>query len=292
MNIEKIESVGPARITIAFERRGDPAASPVLLVMGGGAQLIHWPDGFCDELVARGCYVIRFDNRDSGESSHFPDGPTPNIGAAMAGDTSSASYDLADMAADAVGLLDALGLDSAHVVGSSMGGMIAQMMALQSPRRVRTLTLMSTTTNMPKPKPEPETFANVGPQPQERDAFIEWTVRAQRAIGSPGPSFDEAGIRQRAALAFDRGHDPAAFFRHALAALATGDRTERLRTLRIPTLIIHGEADRMCDVSEAHAAAAVIPHAQLAIYESMGHDIPRPLWPALAARISRHINCA
>lgn len=174
MAIEVAKGVGPARIDVAYERLGEAAAPPALLIMGGGAQLINWPDGFCDELLARGLQVIRFDNRDAGASTHFRDAPIPDLEAAMAGDLSSASYTLSDMAADAVGLLEALGLESAHVVGASQGGMVAQTMAIEAPERVRSLTsMMSTTGDGAVGQPDFAKLAGIGAPPEDRRGYID-----------------------------------------------------------------------------------------------------------------------
>jgi pimeloyl-ACP methyl ester carboxylesterase len=287
MNIEKIANVGPSRIEVAYERLGDPHAPPILLLMGGGMQLIHWPDGFCAELVAHGLQPIRFDNRDTGESSSFAGGPIPDVFAALGGDLSSASYTLTDMAADAVGLLDALGLKSAHLVGASMGGMIAQTIAIEYPDRVRSLTsIMSTTGDRTVGQADFTELAKLGPPPNDREEAIAWTVRSARVLGSPGYAFDEAAARERAARAYDRNSDPLGFARQAVAVVASGDRTERLRSLSTPTLVIHGDSDRMCDVSGGRATAQAVPGAELVIFAGLGHDLPRALWPEIALRIA------
>lgn len=279
--------VGPARIDIAYERFGDPDAPPVLLIMGGGAQMIWWPEGFIDELVRRGLHVIRFDSRDIGRSTHFTDGPTPDVRAAMAGDFATASYTLSDMAEDSVGLLDALEIPSAHVVGASLGGMVAQTMALEHPDRVRSLTSMMSSTGNPRVgQADFSAFAGLGAPPNERQGFIDWQVRALRAVASPAFEFEEARIADVAARSWDRGHDPLGLARHAVASLASGERTERLRTLTLPTLVIHGTADVMCDVSGGHATASAIPDSELVIVDGMGHGLPRQLWPEFAERIA------
>jgi pimeloyl-ACP methyl ester carboxylesterase len=289
MSEDKLLNVGPSGIEVAYERFGDSQAPPVLLVMGIGAQMINWPDGFCAELVSRGVRVIRFDNRDVGLSSHFPDAPTPDLPAALAGDMSSASYTLSDMAADAVGLLDALGLDSAHIVGASMGGAIAQTIAIEHPARVRSLTsMMSTTGDRSVGQPKPETLVALfaGPPAQSRQDVIDQMVRAVRVVGSPGFDLDEAGVRDRAGRAYDRGYDPPGIARQAIASVASGDQTERLRSLDVPTLVIHGADDAMCDLSGGRATAAAIPGAELVIIEGMGHHLPRELWPEITSRIA------
>lgn len=285
---EIVGNVGPSRIEIAYERLGDPQSPPVLLVMGLGAQLIGWPDGFCAELVAQGLQVIRFDNRDSGRSSHSTDGPAPDLAAVLAGDLSSASYTLSDLAADTVGLLDALGLDSVHLVGASMGGMICQTVAIEHPGRVRSLTSMMSTTGDPAVgQPRPEALAALtGPSPTSREDVIEQAVRVFHVIGSPGFPPEEAEVRERAGRAYDRAYDPLGIARQAVAVVASGDRTARLRSVDVPTLVIHGAADPACDASGGRATAAAIPGAELLIIEGLGHDLPRGVWPELAARIA------
>ena len=186
MGEEKATNVGPSGIAVAYERFGDPGAPPVLLMMGGGAQMINWPEGFCAELVSRGVQVIRFDNRGAGRSSHFPGAPVPDLQAALAGDFSSASYTLSDMAADTVGLLDVLGFGSAHIVGASLGEMIAQAIAIEYPGRVRSLTsMMSTTGDRDVGQPDFAAIGGLGAPPEDRQGFIDWQVRAFRAARAP-----------------------------------------------------------------------------------------------------------
>ncbi|GAA1283903.1 alpha/beta hydrolase [Saccharothrix xinjiangensis] len=279
--------VGPSKIEIAYEDLGDPAAPPVLLIMGGGAQLIDWPDGFCRELVDRGLRVIRFDNRDAGRSTHLPDEPVPDFAAIRAGDTSSAPYTLSDMAADAVGLLDVLGIAGAHVVGASMGGMIAQVVAIEHPHRVRSLTSMMSTTGEPGVgEPDFSVFADLGAPPREREAFVEWQVRAKRAVASRGFGFDADAAAEQAARTHDRGYDVLGLQRQGTAVVATGDRTPGLRSLRVPALVVHGTADPVCDIGGGRATAAAVPGAELVVLEGMGHHLPRELWPVIAEHIS------
>ena len=234
---QKASKVGPAGIDIVYQRLGNPDAPVVLLIMGIAAQSIHWPDALCRGLVHRGLQIIRFDNRDSGLSTHLADAPLPNLPAALAGDLSSASYTLSDMAADAVGLLDALGLEKAHVVGASMGGAIAQTIAIEHAGRVRSLTsMMSTTGNMSVGQASPEVLREVfsGPPATSRDEVIEQMLRASRAVGSPGYPTDANEVAARAGRAYDRSYDPTGIARQAVASVASGDRTERLRQLRFP----------------------------------------------------------
>lgn len=289
---QKALKVGPGGIDIIYQRLGNPGAPAVLLIMGVGGQSIHWPDAFCHALADRGLEIIRFDNRDSGLSTHMTDAPPPNLPAALAGDLSSVSYTLSDMAADAVGLLDTLGIGKAHVVGASMGGAIAQTMAIEHPERVRSLTsMMSTTGNMSVGQPSPEALREMfgGPRAVTRDEVIQQMLRALRTIGSPGYARDENEITARTGRAYDRSHDPTATTRQAVATVASGDRTGRLRHLNVPTLVIHGLADRLCDPSGGRATAEAIPGAELVLIEGMGHDLPTGLRSQLAACIAEFV---
>lgn len=288
MSFKKAPNVGPSRIDVAYECFGEADAPPVLLIMGVGAQMLSWHEGFCAELVTRGLRPIRFDNRDVGLSTHFHDAPVPDFQAALGGDLSSVSYNLSDMAADTVGLMDALGLESAHLVGASMGGYIAQTVAIEYPERVRSLTSMLSTTGDPSVgQPAPETMRLFGaPPPGTREEVIEQAVAVFRVIGSPGFRHDEEEVRQRAALAYDRAYDLPGMMRQAIAVIASGDRTDRLRSIKVPTLVIHGTDDRMCDVSGGMATARAIPGAELVLIDGMGHNLPRALWPRIASLIS------
>lgn len=286
---ERARNVGPAGIDVVYERLGRTDAPAVLLIMGVAAQLIHWPDRFCQELAGRGLQVIRFDNRDAGLSTHMTDAPAADLPAVLGGDLSSVSYTLSDMAADAAGLMDALGLGQAHVVGASMGGQIAQTMAIEHGKRVRSLTsMMSTTGDRRVGQSAPEVLREIfsGPRAVTREEVIQQTVRAMRAVGSPGYPSDENEVALRAGRAYDRGYDPAGTARQAVATVASGDRTERLSSLRVPALVIHGLADRMCDVSGGRATAEAIPGAELVLIEGMGHSLPEKLLGELAERIA------
>ncbi|WP_433653919.1 alpha/beta fold hydrolase [Nocardia sp. CA-128927] len=287
---EKALRVGPSGIEIAYERFGDPSLPPVLLIMGGGAQMINWPDGFCAELVDRGLHVVRFDSRDTGHSSHMSDAPIVDMPAAMAGDLATASYNLSDMAADTVGLLDALGFESAHLVGLSMGGMIAQTMAIEHPGRVRSLTSISSRTGAPGVgDADFAAIGPLGPQPHDRQSYIDWQIRASRAIWSPGFAFDEDAVAETAGRVYDRGRDHEAMMRHFVAVVASGDRTAQLKALHLPTLVLHGADDLMCDVSGGRATAEAIPGAKLVVFDGMGHHLPRDLWPTFAEHIAELI---
>ena len=282
------KSVGPARIDLAYERRGNPADPAVLLIMGLGAQLVHWPTGFVDVLVAHGLHVIRFDNRDSGRSTHMSDAPTPDLAAALAGDLSSVSYTLSDMAADAVGLLDHLGIERAHAVGASMGAAIAQVMAIERPDRVLSLTSMMFTTGeagVGQMHPDASKALFAGPPPETREEAVAQTLRRAPIVRSPAYPAKPEEIAEIAGLAWDRGHDQVAIARQAIAVVASGDRTEKLRDLSIPTLVVHGTHDMICDASGGKATAAAIPGAELVLIDGMGHDIPSALWERIATHI-------
>jgi pimeloyl-ACP methyl ester carboxylesterase len=274
-------------IELAYERFGDASDPPLLLVMGLATQMLGWPDEFCAQLAGRQLFVVRFDNRDIGLSTHLHHAPPPDVPAALMGATSSAAYTLADMARDTVGLLDRLGVESAHVVGASMGGMIAQTLAIEHPERVRTLTSIMSTTGDPRVggASDEALGALLAPPARDRAEAIERTVAAYRVIGSPGYELDESALRERAGLSFDRGYDPAGVGRQLVAILASGDRTERLRRLRLPALVIHGSDDPLVRPSGGRATAAAIPGAELVELDGMGHDLPRALWPKIIDRI-------
>lgn len=269
-------------ITLFYDTFGAKTDPALLLVMGLGAQMTMWDESFCDGLASRGLYVIRFDNRDVGLSSKVEGGPAPDIAKAMAGDTSSASYLLADMADDAVGLLDALGIAKAHIVGASMGGMIVQAMAIKHPDRILTMTsIMSTTGNREVGQAKPEAMAALmAPPATSREEAIERGVTTWKTIGGTYP-LDEPALRERTAAAFDRSFYPIGIARQMLAVVASGDRTEALRQVRIPTLVIHGEADPLVTLSGGQATAAAIPGAELLVVPGMGHDMPPQVQPQL-----------
>ncbi len=280
-------------IQIEFDEFGDRKAPPLLLIMGLGAQMILWRTKFCEDLASRGYRVIRFDNRDVGKSTWFNELGVPDVLAAvtsalMRQPTDQAPYYLRDMAGDAAGLLDALEIEQAHVVGASMGGMIAQSLAIEHPGKVRTLTSIMSTPgdpNLPQPKPE-ATSVLLTPQPDTREEAIERGVMVFRTIGSPGFPFDEEEVRDLATQCWDRGANPAGVMRQLVAIVASGNRTEALRSLGVPSLVIHGKEDPLVPVEAGMATAAAIPNAKLVLIDGMGHDMPRPLWPRLIEEIS------
>lgn len=279
----------------SFGRTGDPA---LLLVMGLGAQMILWHDEFCGALAERGFHVTRYDNRDVGRSTWLDAAGMPDVlgalAAAGAGRPIEAPYRLSDMAADAVALLDELGAGSAHVVGASMGGMIAQTLAIEHPARVRTLTsIMSTTGHPGLPPARPEAMALLmTPLPTGRAAQIERSVEASRVIGSPAYPSDPAELRALAGRAYDRGVNPPGFARQLVAILASGSRRAALAGVRAPTLVIHGGADPLVPVEAGRDTAAAVPGAELLEIPGMGHDLPRALWPTLVDAIVKHTEQA
>lgn len=294
MSHEQIaRGIGPAHLDIAYERHGDPAHPPVLLIMGLGAQLIHWAPGFVAELVARRLHVVRFDNRDAGRSTHLQKAPSADLPAVLRGDLSSVTYTLSDMTGDALGLLDALGIESAHVVGASLGGAIAQTLAIRARHRVRSLASLMSTTGAPDVgQPHPATLASLfsGPTVVGREAVIARALRASAIVGSPAYPSDPSDVADLAGRAFDRGHDDAAMARQAVASVASGDRTAQLRELSIPTLVLHGLSDTLCDPSGGRATAAAIAGAELVLIEGMGHNLPPALWPRIADHIAQTVQ--
>jgi pimeloyl-ACP methyl ester carboxylesterase len=289
------ESTAPVNgIEIVYERFGDPARPTVLLIMGLGVQMLGWDAEFCERLAGRGFQVIRFDNRDVGRSTKIDDGPPPDLAAAIAGDASSASYTLDDMAGDCAGLLDHLGVEAAHLVGVSLGGMIGQTVALQFAERAKSLvSIMSSSGDRRVGQPHPEAIpALLTSPPSDREGFVDFAVSTFRVIGSPGFETDEDALRRRAGASWDRGIHSGGTARQLLAILASGDRTEALRELSIPTVVVHGTGDPLIDVSGGKATAAAVPGAELVLIEGMGHDLPRAVWPRLIDLIAANAERA
>ena len=275
---EELAKIGDVEICFeTFGSRDDPA---LLLVMGLGTQMIAWPEGFCRQLAGRGFFVIRYDNRDIGRSTHMRQHRPPTIRQLLLRDKSAAHYSLADMAADGLGLLDHLGIEHAHVAGASMGGMIAQTMAARHPDRVLSLaSIMSNTGHRWKGMPGLRVYPIFIRRPApDREGAIESAVSVFRLIGSPGFPFDEEQTRKAAQLSYDRGYNPAGTGRQLAAILAAGDRTSDLRRITAPTVVIHGTKDRMVRPSGARATAAAIPGSQLVMIDGMGHDLPVAAW--------------
>ncbi len=279
-------------ITLCYETFGDPSDPPALLIMGLGAQMVAWQDEFCEELAGRGLYVVRFDNRDIGRSTHLQ-GPPPSLSQLLRYSV-PARYTLADMARDTIGLLDELEIDRAHVIGASMGGMIAQTLAARHPERVRSLiSMMSSTGGRWVGRPALSSYPIfLRTAPRERKAFIEHAVRLFAKIGSRGIPQDTEGVRSIAARSFDRELDRTGAGRQLGAIIASGDRTSELRRITAPTLVIHGSIDPLVSPSGGRATAAAIPGAQLMRIEGMGHDLPRVLWPRLIDALAGHAFAA
>jgi pimeloyl-ACP methyl ester carboxylesterase len=265
-------------IEIEYVTDGDPAAPPLLLVMGLGAQLIAWPEGFVDGLRDRGFFVIRYDNRDSGLSTKFEG--LPDLTALFTGDASSAPYLVEDMADDAAALLTELGVAKAHVVGVSMGGMITQALVINhADRFLSACSIMSTTGDRSVGAPTGEAMsALLRPVATTRDEAIAASMEGSLVIGSPGYPADEGILRQRAADAYDRSYCPEGTARQLAAILASPDRTEGLRGVHLPFLVIHGEADPLVTPSGGEATATAVPGSKLITIPGMGHDLPEPLW--------------
>jgi pimeloyl-ACP methyl ester carboxylesterase len=281
------EWVRAGDVDIAYETFGTPADPPLLLIMGLGVQMLGWREPLCESLADEGLFVIRFDNRDVGCSTHFDDGPQPDLFALMGGDGSSAPYRLEDMAHDALGLLTGLGIESAHVVGASMGGYIAQTLAIKAPERVRSLTSIMSTPSVAIGEPTDEAKAVLlTPPTNSREDAAERAVAVMRVIGSPAYPFDEVEVAESARRAYDRDPDPRGALRQLAAIIASGDRTEALRALRMPALVIHGEADPLVGVAGGRATAEAIPGARLLTIPGMGHDLPRALWPRLVEAVA------
>ncbi|MFF9362258.1 alpha/beta fold hydrolase [Streptomyces griseoluteus] len=282
-------------VSIEYESFGDPANPPVLLVMGLGAQLLAWHEDFCRALADRGRYVIRYDNRDCGLSTKFDEHPV-DMGKFMAtvssGDIPTAltmvPYRLRDMADDGLGLLTALGIERAHVVGSSMGGMIAQTMALSSPERVLTLTsMMSSTGETEYGRSSPEAQATVSsPKPADREGYVR--AAEKELVWASKRYGDAAAQRELAAASYDRSYYPAGVGRQLGAMILSGSRADALRELRVPTLVIHGLDDTLIDPSGGKRTAELVPGAELLLIPDMGHDRPRELWPQLIDAVVSH----
>jgi pimeloyl-ACP methyl ester carboxylesterase len=280
-------------ITLCYETFGDPDDAPILLIMGLATQMIAWHEDFCEQLAERGFYVVRFDNRDIGRSTHLDFRP-PTVGQMMRRRVGPGQYSLSDMAADTAGLLRELGISPAHVVGASMGGMIGQALAAEHPDRVRSLTsIMSTTGSRWHGQPALSVYRYLlRPPPRDRDGYIERAAAVFGLVGSTGFDRDEQYIRERAGRAFDRGYDVRAGGRQLGAIIASGDRTKMLGKVTAPTLVIHGSVDKMIRPSGGRATAKAIPGARLTMVEGMGHDLPRGTWPLLLHAISEHARAA
>ncbi|MGW4640452.1 alpha/beta fold hydrolase [Sphaerisporangium sp. NPDC004334] len=274
-------------VEIAYEAFGPPTGRPLLLIMGLGSQLINWDVELCELFADRGHRVVRFDNRDAGLSTHFHEAGVPHFNPGPDGVVAPPPYLLEDMADDTAGLLDALGWDAAHVLGASMGGMIAQSFAIRHPARTLSLTSIMSTPSPHIGSPTPEAMAVlVTRSAPERDAVVRRAIESRRVIGSPGYPADDERVARLAGESFDRAYDPAGFARQLAAIRGSGDRTAGLRELSVPALVIHGEADPLVRPAGGQATADAIPGAKLLTFPGMGHDLPRELWPDIVAAVT------
>ena len=283
-------------IQVEYETFGSPQARPLLLTMGLGGQMILWDEDFCEALAERGHFVVRYDNRDVGLSTKFEDAGEPDLMSMMLdpGAACEPAYTLDDMAADGVALLDALEIDSAHVCGASMGGMIVQTMALRHRDRLRSMTsIMSTTGNKDLPPADPAVSARlVMEAPRNREEAIDRAVETFKVIGSPGFDFDEVAVRDKAARGYDRCFLPAGQARQLAAILSQPNRVPELQQLDLPCLVIHGTADPLVSVEGGKDTASAIPGAELWLVEGVGHDLPKAIQGALADRITALVDRA
>jgi pimeloyl-ACP methyl ester carboxylesterase len=290
--MEDIARVGD--VELAYETFGDHSDPPLLLVMGLGTQMLGWRAAFCEQLSERGFFVVRYDNRDVGRSTKFSSHRPPTPAQLLRRDAKAAAYSLADMADDGVGLLDCLGLGAAHVVGASMGGMIAQTIAFRHPDRVRSLvSIMSNTGARWSGQPSLSMYGTLLRRaPRDREGYIEHQMKVFAKTASPGFPRDEADLRELATMSFERGHDPAGSGRQLAAIIAATNRAKDLATIRVPTLVIHGDKDRLVAPSGGRATAKAIPGARLMTIAGMGHDLPRPVWPRIIAAIAENAALA
>jgi pimeloyl-ACP methyl ester carboxylesterase len=282
-------------IEIEYDTFGDHSSSPLLLIMGLGAQMIQWEDEFCKQLADKGLYVIRFDNRDVGLSTKFEEAGVPNIMAAitaiMERQEVQSFYSLDDMADDAIGLMDALSIKKAHICGASMGAAITQVIGYRHPSRALSLTpIMGSTGNpdLPQSKPEAMQFL-LTPAPVEREAYIEHMVKMQKITWGSFP-FDEQDTRKKTAAAYDRGFYPQGVARQLMATIANGNRKPRLSSVTAPTLVIHGAEDPLIPVEGGRDTAEAITGAKLLIIDKMGHSLPKEVWPQIVDAIVKNTS--
>src|SRR3954471_8328085 len=283
---EAIARVG--ELEICYETFGDPGDPPMLLIMGLGTQMVAWPDDFCAELASRGFFVIRHDNRDIGRSTHLDGAKRPTTFQLLKRDPDGAAYTLADMAGDSVGVLDCLGIDRAHIVGASMGGMIAQTVAIRHPERTLSLvSIMSNTGSFWTGQPALSLYAVLlKPSPRDREAYIQHGIDLFTKLGGSGYEPDIEDLREIATLSYDRGHDPQGSQRQLAAIVADRDRTPQLRRLTIPATVIHGADDKLVRPSGGRTTAKAIPGAELLEIKGMGHGLPRGAWDRIIGAIA------
>lgn len=284
------------KLRLAYDSFGKADAAPLVLIMGLGSQMLAWRDGFCDQLAHRGFRVVRFDNRDIGLSTRIHAGVPPTLwtlGSRPLGLRVRPPYQLMDMARDVIGLMDALELPQAHLVGASMGGMIAQLCAINHPGRVLSITsMMSTTGDRDLPRPDWRIRREwLRPMPMAPEPQLERLVQIRQLVGSPD-YFEEQEVRTYFREVVERSADRTGVRRQLLAVLSAHSRSGGLRRLRVPALVIHGLADRLLPAAHGARTARTIPNASLQLYDELGHDLPEPLWPQLVQRISEHAHAA
>lgn len=299
MQVNDVKYTAPAfadanGIRICYDSFGDPANAPLVLIMGLAAQMILWEEDFCKQLAAHGFWVVRFDNRDIGLSTKFGSSRTPSkpemLLTALSPKLSRPPYKLLDMAKDTVGLMNALSIGSAHVVGVSMGGAIAQELAIHFPKRVRTLTsIMSSTGNPKLPRPNPEALAVLTKRaPAHREAYLEQYAATWATLAGEYYPFNKVRTLQQGAASFERGINPPGVARQLLAIIASGNRSKALGSVRLPALVIHGSLDPLVPVEGGRDTARVIPGAKLLVIDGMGHTLPREVWPQIIGAIEQH----
>ncbi|WP_163807906.1 alpha/beta fold hydrolase [Mycolicibacterium anyangense] len=281
-------------LEIYYEDMGNPGDPPVLLVMGLGAQLLLWRNGFCERLVDQGHRVIRYDNRDVGLSSKLHGqraggALVPNLLRSFVGKPSQSVYTLEDLADDAAGLLDHLDIDRAHVVGASMGGMIAQIFAARYAQRTNALGIIFSSNNsafLPPPAPQALLSLIKGPSPDSpREVIVENSIRVSRIIGSPGFPASEEKLRAEAIEAYERAYYPQGIARHFGAVLGSGSLKRYDRQISAPTVVIHGRADKLMRPSGGRSIASAIPNARLVLFDGMAHDLPEELWDDIVGEL-------
>jgi pimeloyl-ACP methyl ester carboxylesterase len=281
-------------IQLCYETFGDRANPPLVLIMGLAAQMIVWDDEFCALLAARGFWVVRFDNRDIGMSTRFPKARTPRFAEMMLVQATRirfrVPYTLRDMAADTAGLMDALGIRSAHLVGASMGGAIAQEFAMLYPERVRSLTSIMAPTGDPRlPGPTPRALRVLGKKvPLDREGYVREYVATWRVLAGEHFPFNAERTARQGGASYDRGINPPGVARQMLAIIASGNRKKALRGITSPTLVIHGTADPLVPDEHGRVTASAVPGARLLLIEGMGHSFPREVWPRIIDAIATH----
>ena len=281
-------------VRLCYETFGDDSRPALLLVMGLGTQMIGWHTDFCSQLADRGFRVVRYDNRDVGRSTHLNHRPAPTTREILTRRHRNPAYTLGDMADDGIGLLDQLGIGAAHVVGASMGGMLAQLMAAWWPERVRSLvSIMSNTGSLRSGQPALRVYPSfLAKPPKSKEEYVEALVKVFGIIGSSGFDRDEADLRLLAETSYDRGADPEGSGRQLAAIQSAGSRVKDLRRIKAPTLVIHGTADQLVRPSGGRATARAIPNARLQLIEGMGHDLPRGAWPQIIDGIVQNAAAA